>query len=157
MKVRGGLGVNAPPELIFELLERERTKFENDELQHTQAVGCVPFGPGYRLRATVLHRGEQCSELRHVTVCDRPRLLHEEWEHHCKAEGMTIAGSQRFEITTDHAGTMLVVEYVQRRPGLAGLRDGILGSLCNPARVTAGQLAMRAEALAKVRSAPVTT
>lgn len=151
MKVRGGFGVKAPPEVVFELLERDRTEFKNDELEHSERVGDLPFGPGYGFRSTVLHGAEQCSVMHRVTICHPPCLLEEEWVHRCPATGKTVTGSQRFEIVTDHAGTFLVVEYVQRRPGIEGLRDSIFGSLCNPARATAARLVMRAEALAKLR------
>lgn len=151
MKKKSGISVAAPPDAIFDLLERDRTEFKNDELTQRGRVGDAPFGPGYRTKATVVHGGALCSSEARITICDRPRLLHEEWVHRCRHSGRTVTGSQRFEIVEDGAGAIVVCEIVQRKPGLGGLIDGINGLLCNPARRMVAHLGMRAEALALAR------
>ncbi len=151
MKNKSGISVEAPPEAIFELLERDRTRFDNDELVSRESVGDVPFGLGYRIKAIVTHGGQKCSSTSVVTVFDPPWRLHEEWEHRCHVGRRTIIGSQRFEISVDHAGTLVVCELVERKAGLAGLTDRLFASLCNPAHAKAARLAMRAEALAASR------
>jgi hypothetical protein len=138
----------APAETVFDLLERDRTEFKNDELIQRRALGSLCFGPGYRFEATVSHGGKRCSSITRITVCRRPFVLQEEWEHYCEVAGRKITGSQRFELLVDAAGTTLVCELAQRRPGLGGALDDLLRFSCKGASAKAAHLGMRAEARA---------
>lgn len=155
MKTKAGVSVEAPPEAIFELLERDRTEFGDDEVAQRERVGDLPFGPGFMMRSRVFHKGQMCSLTHRITECRPPQVFEEEFEHRCANGGTVVKGVQRFEILSDVAGTILLSRFSQHRPGLAGLIEPLFASLCNPARIAAMRLGMRAEALALSRQLAV--
>lgn len=157
MKHRSGSPCTAPAEVVFELLERDRTEFRNDEVRRIERVGDTPFGPGYRTKATIRHSGELCTSEAWITIWDPPRVLHEEWVHHCRQSGRTLTGTMRFEVLEDPRGIVVVCETTRRRPGIDGLIDNVVGVFSNKARLTAAYLAMRAEAAVAERAGDAPT
>lgn len=144
MRQRGATAVQAPPEAIFEALERDRTGLNNDDLVRHDSVGDLAYGLGYRFVTRRFHGDHICSTMTRVTAFDAPRVVFEEWEHECPLLARPAVGSQRFEIVVDQGGTILVCD--ARFPGSGPLQ--VFGALlCNQARGLAKEIGMRAEAL----------
>ncbi|HEX2294960.1 MAG TPA: SRPBCC family protein [Actinomycetota bacterium] len=146
MRQRGATAVQAPPEAIFEALERDRTGLNNDDLGRNDPDCGVPYGLGYRFVTRQFHGGHICSTRNEVTVFDAPRLVVEQWEQECPARGKTVSGTLRFEVIVDRGGTTLVRDITTRSRGFAPM-EALAGALCNRGRLLAKQIGMRAEAL----------
>ena len=151
---RTAVPVKASPETIFALIERDRTEFRDDETERSSRLNDAPFGPGYRFRRVRFHGGKWCEMTLCVTAWDSPRLFEEEWRYDCRASEKVLHGRQRFEIETDHSGTILIGTFERHMPGLMGVFERALGVFCSP-KFHLLPLVQRAEAVAHADACPV--
>jgi hypothetical protein len=149
---RAVVAVDVSPEAIFAVLERDRTRFRTDDLVRWEPVGALPFGPGYRFRSSWTHADKPCEITYRVTSFDRPRVLEEEWHHHCHAAGRTHQGRDRWELQADGDGTIMIGTFERRMSFLDSVVASLKVAVCNPHRTRLLRLALRAEA---VEQAPV--
>lgn len=152
---RTAVPVKAPAETIFALLERDRTVFRNGLLNRRQAIGAVPFGLGYRFRSTLVHEGETCVMDTCVTVFDRPRVLAEEWQHHCNVDDRVVHGADRWELEPDGDVTLLIGTAERSTTLFQGIVAALLGSVPGGHKARLLRLGARAEALAHAQTAGV--